>query len=263
MRDPRDIRQRFHDAVGNEAYARFTREINDFSISSGRLRFWQLKLWHAFAEPLYSTCGESSVIQHFLVCCVHGCELQSVSLRSGPVPDSGIVFSIAPRDPGEVKAQATLFPMASVRSEPTRSDVKISTGWYCQICRETEARWNSKAFKHNISDPSSPEVSLYIEQLAAKYPGDTPLAQLLRYYTRWQLPEAPDDPELLKLRNAICELNSCAVNKTPLLATQLHHAAALFSMQPKDSFNLSVLDHCKMHYIALCKIAAANENAVA
>ena len=257
MVDAHTIRDRFRSAVGTQSYGKFVRGINEFSISAGRLRYWQQKLWEPFAESEQLCCKDAEVIRIFLVCCVHGDELRPVSLQPRPPRDPGIHIDPAPPDPGELRAHKTLFPMAFVRVQPAPADAATETGWYCQTCKDTELAWRTEAFKQNINTDDCPAASLYIDNLSAKYPGETPLAKLVRYYSRWRLPDKPVDAGLLKLRDVICSLNRDVRNDLPISPGALTTAAALFSFQSASAHDRSIHDHCKMHYIALSKIAAA------
>lgn len=257
------IRDRFRHFLGTERYERFVRVVNEFSIADGRLRYWQQQLWKQFADAESLPAEDHLAISVFSVCCVHGNDLQSVSLEPRRPRDPHIHIDPAPPDPGELRAEAELFPMAFVRIQPQENDSGYEVGWYCQLCKDVERKWRTKAFTKDISRPDCPIVSLYIDNSAAKYPGDTPQARIVRYYRGWRIPDTPSDPELLRIHTAICSARASVLGSEPASYTMLATLSGMFTFQMSTVADRSIHDHCKMHYIAINKIATASTDRVA
>jgi hypothetical protein len=191
--------------------------------------------------------GYDTIRECFAVCPVHQCtfETDTVPIVYGtPIP---------PTD-AETAATRTLFPRAyrhvgggCVVQEQKTADVE-----YCPECRVVLDRWESQAFKRNITSPDSQEIRLFLAVKASHFNGESPKNRLVRYYKSWKPPRTPHDRELSGFAAVVTQLHSSLTSESVEVDARslLRSLSPIFQHQPTCDDDSVILDHCKMHYIA-------------
>lgn len=141
--DPRRLREAFRSYAGNDRYRRFIRALNTADVEAGRLRYWQDKLWNAFAETQFDCPRDYVTIgQIFAECEVHDCDLLADTVLAPysqlrnyrtQSPDTGLlsgtIDNVNYPNPG--------WPVSPDEWPPSQN--KMVDVLYCPRCRELRA----------------------------------------------------------------------------------------------------------------------------
>lgn len=250
MVDYADIRDRFRAHTGGDAYSKFVAEINLFSRRADRLRYWQKQIWQTFAEREGLSLTLPQILGCFAVCHVHGCDLETDDVR--------IVYGTVRLDPAESDAKQRLFPMAFsvVYGGCCVEHAKTATVQYCAECRNAQQRWSDQSFKCNIQSPDSEEIRLFLIAKSSQFNADDRVSNLRRYYSTWKPPRTPKHSAIARFVDLVSEIHRMIVEAGPNAQTadMLDDAVGMFSLSITDDSDRVILDHCKMHYIAVREI---------
>jgi len=160
--------------LGNERFHKFVKE----GVRGGRLRYWQEKEWFRFV----AVHQEFAVSLDELALALRICELHDKEL----LPDTVEVFhGCIDYADWYTEARNRFFPHAASDSWSTEGapfEEDCIEVWYCPVCREAKAEWESKRrAKRPVKEPKRLAKATVI--VAVDYPEEVRVVE--EWFAKW------------------------------------------------------------------------------